>query len=240
MTGFGKTEFEVNNKKITIEIKSLNSKQTDINTRIPVLYREKEIFIRKMLSEALIRGKIDFSFYVENLGDESNSKINEAILKSYFHHLRKINDDLKLLTDQTTMHAALRLPDVVKQEYETLDEEEWQIILGNIKKAIAAIEQFRIQEGEAMKIDLTGNIKRIRDLLKTIEPHEEERINNLKSRLTEHIEALELNGRIDENRLEQELLFYLERLDINEEKVRLANHCDYFLDTVEESTSNGK
>ena len=129
MTGFGKSGFEVNNKKITIEIKSLNSKQTDINTRIPALYREKDIQIRRLLTERLVRGKIDFNIYVENLGDESNSKINEPILKSYFQHLSKISSDLNLTTDHTTLQAAMRLPDVVKTEYETLDEEEWEIIL---------------------------------------------------------------------------------------------------------------
>ncbi len=240
MTGFGKSEFEVNNKKISIEIKSLNSKQTDINTRMPVLYREKEIVIRRTLTEKLVRGKIDLNIYVENLGDESNSRINEAILKGYFDHLMKINEDLNLKTDHTTLQAAMRLPDVVKTEYETLDQEEWKIILDNINKALDDIDKFRTQEGNAMKNDISGNIGSISNLLMQVEPFEEQRIINLKKRLTDNLESLKLNIEIDENRFEQELLFYLEKLDINEEKVRLANHCEYFMETIEEPVSSGK
>ncbi|HKJ77898.1 MAG TPA: YicC/YloC family endoribonuclease [Prolixibacteraceae bacterium] len=240
MTGFGKSEFEVNNKKFTIEIKSLNSKQTDINTRVPVLYREKDIQIRRTLTDKLVRGKIDFNIYVENLGDESNTKINEPILKSYFEHLKKINDDLSLQTDHTSLQALMRLPDVVKTEYETLNEKEWEIIHKNILKALGDIDNFRIQEGEAMKTDISGNIQSISTLLQNIAPFEEQRIENLKKRLTDNLDSLRLNNEVDENRFEQELLFYLEKLDINEEKVRLANHCEYFQETMEEATNSGK
>ena len=240
MTGFGKSGFEVNNKKITIEIKSLNSKQTDINTRIPALYREKDIEIRRVLTDKLVRGKIDLNIYVENLGDDSNSKINEPILKSYFQQLKKINEELNLQTDHTTLQAAMRLPDVVKTEYETLDEQEWEVILENIQKALEDIDTFRIQEGKAMKTDISGNIESIGRLLKQVEPFEEQRLENLKTRITDNLAKLKLNNEIDENRFEQELLFYLERLDINEEKVRLANHCEYFAETMEEQVSSGK
>jgi uncharacterized protein (TIGR00255 family) len=240
MTGFGKAEFEINNKKITIEIKTLNSKQIDINSRIPVIYREKDITIRKVLSEKLVRGKVDFNIYVELLGDESNSKINESILKSYFEHLSKINAALGLKTDHTTLQAAMRLPDVVKTEYETLEEEEWKTILLNIHKALAEIDEFRIQEGEALSGDIASNIVRINQLLNKIEPFEKQRIETIKARLTESLNGLKLNGNIDENRFEQELLFYLEKLDINEEKVRLENHCKYFLQTLNEKSSSGK
>jgi uncharacterized protein (TIGR00255 family) len=240
MTGFGKAEFEVNNKKFTIEIKSLNSKQTDINTRIPAIYREKDIEIRKELSDKLERGKIDFNIYVESLGDESNSKINEPILKSYFNQLSKISADLNLPADQTTLHAALRLPDVVKTEYQTLDEEEWEIILKNIRKAITDIDKFRAQEGDALKIDIENSIELIQSLLVQIEPYEGQRIEALRTRLTENLDKLSLNGNVDENRFEQELIFYLEKLDINEEKVRLANHCEYFIQTAAEKVPTGK
>ena len=240
MTGFGKAEFEVNNKKFTIEIKSLNSKQLDINTRIPSIYREKDIEIRKELSDKLERGKIDFNIYVESLGDETNSKINEPILKSYFKQLNKISTDLNLPTDQSTLQAALRLPDVVKTEYQTLDEEEWEIILKNIKCAIADIDTFRVQEGNALKNDIETNIGFIQSLLTQIEPFEEQRIEALRTRLTENLDKLQMNGNVDKNRFEQELIFYLEKLDINEEKVRLANHCKYFLETITESGSTGK
>ena len=240
MTGFGKAEFEVNNKKITIEIKSLNSKQIDINTRTPAIYREKDIIIRKTLSEKLSRGKVDFNIYVENLGDESNSKINEPILKAYYDHLSNISNDLKLPVDHTTLQAAMRLPDVVKTEYETLDEKEWETIYENILKALNDIDDFRITEGQALEADITGNVDSINKLLKEIEPFEKQRIDALRVRLSDSLDGLKLNGNVDENRFEQELIFYLEKLDINEEKVRLANHCEYFFETAKQPFSSGK
>ncbi len=240
MTGFGKAEFEVNNKKITIEIKSLNSKQIDINTRIPALYREKDISLRKELSDTLIRGKVDLNIYMENLGEDSNSKINEPILKSYFQQLSKVSNDLNLAIDQSTLQAAIRLPDVVKTQYETLDEEEWGVILQNVKKALSEIDRFRDQEGKALQADIEGNITSISNLLNGIEPFEGQRIESVKQRLKENLESLQLNGNVDKNRFEQELIFYLERLDINEEKVRLANHCSYFLETINLPEPAGK
>ena len=240
MTGFGRAEFEVNNKKITLEIKSLNGKQIDINTRIPSLYREKEIEIRKELSEKLIRGKIDLTIYVENHGEESNSEINESILKSYFKHLKKINTELNLNTDQATLHAALKLPDVVKTEYESLDEEEWQEILVNIQGVLKEMDEFRIQEGKALESDITENTKSIRDLLPQIDKYEKQRIETVKARLLENLNKLNNNGSADENRFEQELIYYLEKMDMNEEKVRLENHCSYFLETLNQPSPNGK
>jgi len=240
MTGYGKAEMEVNNKKITIEVKSLNSKQIDINTRTPALYREKDIEIRKVLSDKLVRGKVDFNIYVENLGEESNSKINEPILKGYFHHLQKISEGLGLPVDQTTLQAVMRLPDVVKTEYETLDEQEWEGIYKNILSAIDDIEAFRVKEGLALEADILSNVKSIHALLKEIEPFEKQRIETLKTRFSDNLETLRLNGNVDENRFEQELIFYLEKLDINEEKVRLTNHCEYFYETAALPESSGK
>lgn len=240
MTGYGKAEMEVNNKKITIEIKSLNSKQIDINTRTPALYREKDIEIRKVISDRLVRGKVDFNIYVENLGEESNSKINEPILKGYYQHLQKISEDLGLPVDHSTLHAAMRLPDVVKTEYETLDEKEWDVIYKNILAAIDDIESFRVKEGLALEADITSNVKSIHSLLKEIEPFEKQRIETLKSRFSDNLETLRTSGNVDENRFEQELIFYLEKLDINEEKVRLTNHCEYFYETAASAESSGK
>ncbi len=242
MTGFGKSEFELNNKKFTLEIKSLNSKQIDINTRIPVLYREKDIEIRKELSEVLIRGKVDFTIFVENLGEVSTAKINEPILKNYFSHLSSISKELDVPVNEATLHAAMRLPDIVKVEYETLDEDEWNCILSNIRKALKDLDNFRVQEGTALKADICSNISTIQGILVEIEPFEGKRIETIKNRITENLESLKLNGNggVDENRLEQELLFYLEKLDINEEKVRLANHCSFFLDTVKLDIPVGK
>ena len=240
MTGFGKAEFEVNNKKITIEIKSLNSKQIDINTRTPALYREKDIIIRKAIAEKLVRGKVDFNIYVENLGDETNSKINEPILKGYYNQLNEISKDLGLAVDHSTLQAAMRLPDVVKTEYETLDETEWETIYNNILAALDDINDFRAKEGKALEADISGNVENISKLLKQVEPFEKQRIEALKVRLTDNLEALKMNGSVDENRFEQELIFYLEKLDINEEKVRLANHCEYFFETAKQNGSSGK
>ena len=240
MTGFGRSEFEVNNKKFTLEIKSLNSKQMDINTRIPALYREKEIQIRKTISDALVRGKVDFNIYVENLGEESSAKINEPILKNYFSHLQSISSELGLPVNEKTLHAAMRLPDTVKVEYEKLDEGEWKIILENILKAIDDLNEFRVQEGLALIKDISSNVKKIHEMLPEIEPFEKKRMGVIKTRIQENLESLKLNGDVDSNRFEQELLFYLEKLDINEEKVRLSNHCKFFEETVNLKIPVGK
>ena len=240
MTGFGKAKFEINNKKITIEIKSLNSKQLDISTRLPALYREKDIYIRKIISEKLERGKIDLIIYLENFGEESNSKINESILKGYYNHLKKISADLELSTDNQILHTAMHLPDVIKTEYETLDEKEWEFISENIIEALEEVNRFRTQEGAALKTDITGNMDNILRLLSEIVPYEEQRIESIKVRLKESIEELKLSTNVDANRFEQELIFYLEKLDINEEKVRLANHCKYFTETINEEINAGR
>lgn len=240
MTGFGKAEFEINNKKVTIEIKSLNSKQADINTRIPQLFREKEIEIRREVTDRLIRGKIDFSIYIENLGDTSNAVINEGIVKSYFNSLSKINADLELPVNERLMQVVMRLPDTVKVQYEQLNEEEWVVLLKYIRMALDQVDQFRQQEGQALEADLMVNIEQIVRLQSEIEPFEEQRIENVRIRLTEALSKLQLNGNVNPERFEQELIFYLERLDFNEEKVRLTNHCTYFLETMKESDGNGK
>ncbi len=240
MTGFGRAVFEVNHKKITIEIKSLNSKQIDINTRIPALYREKEIEIRKMAFLKLIRGKVDINIYLENLGDVSNSRINGPVLKSYYQHLSEIIADLGMTSDTSIFQALIRLPDVVKTEFEALDENEWNVIKDNLEKALNDIDVFRAREGEALRADVEKNIKSIVELLSEIEPFEKQRIETLRQRIKENLESLKINNGYDKNRFEQELIFYLEKLDINEEKVRLGNHCNYFLETMELPESTGK
>ncbi len=240
MTGFGKTEFEINNKKVTIEIKSLNSKQADISSRIPQLFREKEIDIRRDITEILVRGKIDFSIYVENVGESGNAVINDGVVRSYFTQLSSLSRELKLPVNERLLQVVMRLPDTVKVTYETLGEEEWQMLDTYIRKALLQVDQFRIQEGKALETDLRNNINDIQALRKEIEPFERQRIENIKTRLTDNLESLRLNGSVDENRFEQELIFYLERLDFNEEKVRLENHCSYFLETLAEPESNGR
>ncbi len=240
MTGFGKAEFEVNNKKITLELKALNSKQIDINARLPSVYREKEIEIRKELAEKLVRGKVDLTLYVENHGSESNSKINEPILVSYYQHLKKINDMLGLKTDQSTLHAVLKLPDVVKSEYDTFDEEEWLVIADHLRKAIDEINEFRAKEGKALEIDIIANTQSISDLLTQVAPFEAQRMSIIKNRLTESLGKINMTNNVDENRFEQELIYYIDKMDMNEEKVRLENHCSFFIETIAQEELNGK
>lgn len=240
MTGFGKTEFEVGNKKITLEIKSLNSKQLDINTRVPALYREKDIEIRRLISEMLIRGKVDFALYLDNLGTESTSKINAAIVKDYHRQLSDVYRDLNLEVNESIMQTIMRLPDTVKMTYEELDETEWLVVRENLVKTLEELNRFRDQEGQALRIDIESNIKNILDLLAQVDPHENQRMDNVKARILESLEALQLNGNMDKNRFEQELIYYMEKLDINEEKVRLANHCSYFTETMNEDEPSGR
>ncbi len=240
MTGFGKAEFEINNKKVSIEIKSLNSKQADISTRIPQLYREKEIDIRRELTDRLIRGKIDFTIYIESLGDTGSAVINHGVVKSYFSDLSNISSELNLPVNERLLQIVMRLPDTVKVQYDQLDEEEWEILLQNIRNAIEKVDAFRMQEGKSIESDLIANIDMILKLQEEIAPFESQRIENVKIRLTEALSKMQLNGNVNPERFEQELIFYLERLDFNEEKVRLTNHCDYFIQTMKEGDANGK
>jgi len=241
MTGFGKTEFEVGNKKITLEIKSLNSKQLDINTRIPAMYREKDIEIRRLISEKLTRGKVDFALYLDNLGTESTSRINAAIVKDYFSQLKKIHRELGLEVNETIMESIMRLPETVKMVYDELDEAEWLVVRENLVKSLEDLNRFRDQEGLALKTDIVANIANILDLLKQVEPFENQRMENVKTKIKESLDTLQLNGSLDKNRFEQELIYYIEKLDINEEKVRLANHCSYFTETMmDESEPSGR
>jgi uncharacterized protein (TIGR00255 family) len=240
MTGFGKTEFEVGNKKITLEIKSLNSKQLDISTRIPAVYREKDIEIRRLISEMLTRGKVDFALYLDNLGTESTSRINTAIVKDYFSQLKTVHEELGLEVNGSIMESIMRLPETVKMVYDELDESEWLVVRENLVKSLEELNRFRDQEGLALKADIEANIANILELLRQVEPFEGQRMENVKAKLLESLEALQLNGSVDKNRFEQELIYYLEKLDINEEKVRLTNHCSYFTETMNEAEPSGR
>ncbi|HPR84848.1 MAG TPA: YicC family protein [Prolixibacteraceae bacterium] len=240
MTGFGKTEFEVGKKKITLEIKSLNSKQLDINTRVPSMYREKDLEIRRLISEMLIRGKVDFALYLDNLGTESSAKINKAIVSDYYRQLSEVQQELGLPVTEAIMQSIMRLPDTVKTTYEELDETEWLVVRENLVKTLEYLNGFRDQEGQALRIDIETNIQNILDLLAQVDPHENQRIDNVKARILDSLESLQLNGNVDKNRFEQELIYYIEKLDINEEKVRLANHCKYFVETMNEVEPSGR
>jgi len=240
MTGFGKTEFEVGKKKITLEIKSLNSKQLDINTRVPSMYREKDLEIRRLISEMLIRGKVDFALYLDNLGTESSAKINKAIVSDYYRQLSEVQQELGLPVTEAIMQSIMRLPDTVKTTYEELDETEWLVVRENLVKTLEHLNGFRDQEGQALRADIETNIQNILDLLAQVDPHENQRLDNVKARILDSLESLQLNGNVDKNRFEQELIYYIEKLDINEEKVRLANHCSYFIETMNENEPSGR
>jgi len=240
MTGFGKTEFEVGKKKITLEIKSLNSKQLDINTRVPSMYREKDLEIRRLISEMLIRGKVDFALYLDNLGTESSAKINKAIVADYYRQLSEVQQELGLPVTEAIMQSIMRLPDTVKTTYEELDEIEWLVVRENLVKTLEYLNGFRDQEGQALRADIETNIQNILDLLAQVDPHENQRLDNVKARILDSLESLQLNGNVDKNRFEQELIYYIEKLDINEEKVRLANHCKYFVETMNEVEPSGR
>jgi uncharacterized protein (TIGR00255 family) len=240
MTGYGKAECELALKKITIEVRSLNSKLLDVSTRIPGIYREKEIEIRRELSDKLIRGKVDFNLFSESLGVESNSAFNSSMVKSYFKQLSEISKDLQIPVSEHTLQIIMQLPDVVKTTRDELDENEWKIIVEAIHGALDALDIFRIQEGLSLYYDIIFNLTTISSLLEQITPYEQERAAKVKERILDGLKELSSPESVDHNRLEQEMIFYLEKLDINEEKVRLSNHCSYFIETLELDEPVGK
>jgi len=240
MTGYGKAECELALKKITVEVRSLNSKVLDVNTRIPGVYREKELEIRRELSDRLIRGKVDFNIFSESLGVESNSAINSPMVKSYFSQLSEISKELQIPVSEVTLQIIMQLPEVVKTTRDEPDENEWKTIVNTIREALDAMDNFRIQEGLSLYNDIIFNINTITTLLEQVAPYELERSAKVKERILEGLKELSFPEGVDHNRLEQEMIFYLEKLDINEEKVRLGNHCTYFLETLELEEPVGK
>ncbi len=234
MTGFGKHVIQLPSKKITIEIKSLNSKNLDLNARIPSMYREKELLLRKIIASALVRGKVDFALYVEVTGGETSSKINEEVVQKYMEQLNTIasGDDLKLL------EMALRLPDALKTDREDIDEAEYATIQEVLEKALSEITIFRTQEGKVLEKDFIQRIKNIASLLDNVKEMDPERLLTIRERLEKAV--VDLKAEVDANRFEQELIYYLEKYDITEEKVRLANHLSYFTETLNSDDSNGK
>ncbi len=223
MTGYGKAEETFQNKNITVELRALNSKNLDLKTRIPTHYREKEMLLRKRLSGQLKRGKIDVILTIEDLEDKSKNKINSKILTAYLDQLKVINPQ----ADQSILMAAiLRLPDVLQAESEALEETEWQQVLKIIDAAVSKLTSYRKDEGGALEKDLRLRLSNIRDGLTQIARLDEGRLSRIKSRLKEALSQLQQE--VDANRFEQELIYYLEKFDINEEKVRLQNHLDYF------------
>jgi uncharacterized protein (TIGR00255 family) len=237
MTGYGKSVLQLSTKKVTIEIKSLNSKNLDLNVRIPSYYKEKELAVRKKLASSLVRGKVDFSIFVEMTADETSTTINQGVVKQYIQQLKNTlfvgaDQDVELLK------MAISMPDALKTEREELDENEWNLINQNIDIALKEIVQYRIDEASSLEIDFRERITNIKKYLEEVYSFDADRIENVKARLQKAIDDLKVET--DQNRFEQELIYYLEKLDINEEKVRLANHLDYFLQTLETPDSNGK
>ena len=237
MTGYGKSVLQLPTKKVTIEIKSLNSKNLDLNVRIPSYYKEKELAVRKKLASSLVRGKVDFSIFVEMTADETSTTINHGVVKQYIQQLRNVAQT-GTSDDVTLLRMAITMPDALKTEREELDENEWNLINQNIDEAIKEIVQYRIDEAASLEIDFRERITNIKKYLEEVYSFDGDRIENVKVRLQKAIDDLKVET--DQNRFEQELIYYLEKLDINEEKVRLANHLDYFLQTLETPDSNGK
>jgi hypothetical protein len=235
MTGFGKSLLQLADKKIIIEIKSLNSKAIDLNTRIAQAYKEKELTLRKLISDTLERGKIDFTLTVENTSASSTSTLNETVVRGYIEQMRAISPNGP---DVEFLKMAVRMPDSLTTPVEEVDEREFAQIEEQLVLALKQLQAFRSSEGAILQKDFELRIRNIQQLLTQVEALDTERLATIRSRMERAVE--EIRDRVDENRFEQELIFYLEKLDITEEKVRLANHLNYFLTTLEEPQSNGR
>ena len=234
MTGYGKSVLQLPTKKISIELKSLNSKSLDLNARMPSMYRAKELDIRKLIAKHLVRGKVDFSLFVEITGEDTSTKINKTVVNEYIKQLKEVVDG-----DATELlKMAIRMPDAVTTERDDIDEEEWTLITEGINEAIANIVIYRKDEGETLNQDFTARIDTLKRLLEEVITMDPERIDGVRTRLEKGI--ADIKEKVDENRFEQELVYYIEKFDITEEKVRLDNHLDYFTKTLNSEDSNGK
>lgn len=240
MTGYGKAECELKNRKVIIEIKSLNSKNLDIYTKIPGIYREKELEIRNIISKKLLRGKVEFVLYYEISDDNKATNINSEVVKNYYNQLKAIASELDIQTSELLLQMAIKMPDTLNTERDSIDENDWSIINQTVVRALDQLDGFRIQEGEYLKSDIEKRIMLIDDSKKEITPFEVQRTEKIKEKLKESLNKLIDETDYDKNRLEQELIYYLEKLDITEEKVRLTNHCNYFIEMLNEPESNGK
>lgn len=240
MTGFGKSTAEYAEKSITIEIKSLNSKQFDANLRMPPLYRSKEAELRLILGSGLVRGKVEMNINVDSNGESSNYHFNRGLAKQYYEEITHLSEDLNIEMNDQIINAILRMPDVLKAEQPELSDEEWEVVRASTLQAIDSLNSFRSQEGLSLEKDLKDRVSSIEKLLKDVEPFEEQRIIALRERIMKQLEETMPQGKVDMNRFEQEIIYYLEKLDINEEKVRLSRHCQYFIETLSDNSTNGK
>ena len=240
MTGYGKAVVAFKEKKIHVEIKSLNSKQLDLNTRIAPLYREKEMEMRQMVAEALIRGKVDMSVWVEKDMAVDPTPINAQRVENYYQQIKTIAEKTGIPAPEDWFYTLLRMPDVLtKTDTEELDDEEWAVVKGGVAEALKNLVDFRTQEGAALQKKFAEKIDNIAKLMGEIEPYEKSRVEKIKARIIDGLQQIP-SAEYDKNRLEQELIYYIEKLDISEEKQRLANHLKYFRDTMNEPAGQGK
>ena len=240
MTGYGKAVVAYNGKKINVEIKSLNSKTLDISTRIAPLYREKEMELRQMIAQELIRGKVDFSLWVEKDAAADAIPINGALVENYYHQIQDISAKTGIPLPNDWFYTLLRMPEVMtKTEVEVLEDEEWSVACKAVQEALGNLKAFRKQEGEALQKKFSEKLDNIENLLSSIEQYEKSRVEKIRSRIIEGIKSVS-EVDYDKNRLEQELIYYIEKLDISEEKQRLANHLKYFRSTMTEEDAQGK
>ena len=240
MTGYGKAVVAFKEKKIHVEIKSLNSKQLDLNTRIAPLYREKEMEMRQMVAEALIRGKVDMSVWVEKDMAVDPTPINAQLVENYYQQIKTIAEKTGIPAPEDWFYTLLRMPDVLtKTDTEELDDEEWAVVKGGVAEALKNLVDFRTQEGAALQKKFTEKIDNIAKLMGEIEPYEKSRVQKIKARIIDGLQQIP-TADYDKNRLEQELIYYIEKLDISEEKQRLTNHLKYFRDTMNEPAGQGK
>ena len=240
MTGYGKAVATYKDKKINVEVKSLNSKSLDLSTRIAPLYREKEMEIRQMAAQVLIRGKVDLSVWIEKEAGADATPVNSALVGNYYAQLKDIVAKHGIPEPQDWLSTLVRMPDVLtKTDVEVLDDEEWAVVKSALEQALKNIADFRIQEGAALQKKFTEKIDNIASLLASIEPHEKSRVEKIRGRIIEGLKNIP-EVEYDKNRLEQELIYYIEKLDISEEKQRLANHLKYFRETMEEEAGQGK
>ena len=240
MTGYGKSTATFGEKKINVEIKSLNSKALDLSVRIAPLYREKEMEIRNLISKALERGKVDFSLWVEKDAAETATPINAALMANYYEQIKSITETTGIPMPEDLFATLLRMPDVLTRvDAQELSDEEWAVVRRAVEEAIRHLTDFRQQEGAALEKKFNEKLDNIRALMKEIEPYETERVNKIRERITESLEKY-IGTDYDKNRLEQELIYYIEKLDINEEKQRLSNHLDYFRETMTNGHGQGK
>lgn len=241
MTGYGKAEQEIQGKKITVEVRSLNSKQLDLNVKLPMSYREYELELRADVAKTLVRGKADLFIFVEAVKDEAPATINKDVFASYYSQIKQVSQLMDIsLTNEPVVQTILRMPDVLHVERQEVTEDEVVALKLSVAGAVKRLDEFRLQEGAALIKDILHRVEKIEGLVTTIEPFEKGRIEVIKTRIANNIAEFVPQANIDQNRFEQELIFYVEKLDITEEKVRLRNHCKYFHEICDQEDAPGR